>query len=149
MKKNRIAPSFLNLLKIYVPIYLLTTIIFYLLIGVVWPPTLYHYLLLLGWTLLTLFYLIFGYTQTTYEVTKHQIIHHKGKTTLYYNYKEIIYIDEKYSSKKGSIRFVTSQGHERYLMHDKGKIVYHALLENATNLKPRDEVNRLFPSLKL
>ncbi len=149
MNDKRIYPHFLNLLKIYLPIYLLAGIVFYLMVGVKFPPTLIHYLVVVGWTILTAGYLIFGSKNSYYTLTKHEIIHHKGAHKLYYAYKDIIYIDTTYSERKGSIRFVTSKGDERYLMHDKEHLVYKEMLAKVANLKTREEINRLFPTLKL
>ena len=147
--KKKIYTSFKGLLLIYLPIYLLVSIVFYLIIGITFPPTLNHYLVLLIWTLTTVIYLIVGYTNIYYEITKHEIIHHKGRNTLHYPYKDIIYIDEAYSEKKLSIRFVTRKGDERYLAHDPKRLVYKAMLERVDAYWSLEEIKRQFPSLKL
>lgn len=146
---KKIHTSFKGLLLIYLPIYLLMTIIFYLTVGIVFPPTLTHYLIIVGWTILTAFYVIYGYKNSYYELTKHEIIHTKGANKLHYPYKDIVYIDEVYSAKKLSIRFVTSKGDERYLAHDKGKLVYKTMLEKVERQMTKDELNQKFPRLRL
>jgi hypothetical protein len=91
---------------------------------------------------------VFGYKNSYYELTKHEIVHHKGGNILYYKFDDIIYIDEVYSSKKLSMRFVTRIGDERYLAHDPKKLVYEAMLERCTNLVDKDELHRRFPKIK-
>lgn len=146
---KKIYTSFKGLLIIYLPIYLLVSIIFYLITGITFPPTLYHYLVLLIWTVTTVIYLIIGYKNSYYEITKHEIVHHKGRNTLYYPFKDIIYIDEAYSEKKLSIRFVTRKGDERYLAHDPKKLIYKAMKEKVEKYWSLDEIKKQFPSLKL
>lgn len=147
--QNKIAPSFWSLFKIYIPIYLISVVVFYLIIGVVWPPKLMHYLLLGGWTIVTIIYLVLAYNKTHYELTKHEIVHYKGGAILYYPFKDIIYIDTNYSTKKGSIRFVTNKGDERFLLHDRKRLVYKEMVERCTNLRSKNDINRQFPKLKL
>ncbi len=149
MKKNYIYPRFGYLLRIYIPVYLISGVIFYLIIGLVWPPTLVHYLVIALWTVLTAVYLIYGYKTSYYELSKHEIKQRKGGNVLTYPFKDIIFIDEPYSSKKSYVHFVTSKGDERFLLHDKKRIIYNAIVERTTNLKTKEEVNRMFPKLKL
>lgn len=149
MKKNYIYPRLGYLLRIYIPVYIISAIVFYLMLGVVWPPTLKHYLVFAGWTILTLIYLIYAYKMGYYEITKHEIKQRKGGNVLTYPFKDIIFIDEPYSSKKSYIHFVTNKGDERFLLHDKKRLVYKAIVERTSNLKTKDEVNRMFPKLKL
>ncbi|MDY0214254.1 MAG: hypothetical protein RBS24_01795 [Bacilli bacterium] len=146
---KKIYTSFKGLLIIYLPVYFLVAIIFYLIMGITFPPTLYHYLAVGIWTITTIIYLIFGYKSSYYEIGKHELIHHKGKQVLYYPYKDIIYIDENYSSKKLSIRFVTRKGDERYLAHDPQKLVYQAMLAKVEPYWSIEEINKAFPKLKL
>lgn len=147
--KKRIYPSFKGLLLIYVPVYLIVLIIFYLIVGVTFPPTLTHYLISSGWTLLTIFYLIYGYKNSYYELTKHELIHTKGGTRLIYPFKDIVYIDETYSDRKLSMRFVTRKGDERYLTHDPKRVVYHELKKRVTNPLSKAEFSKAYPKLKL
>lgn len=149
MTNKKIAPSFWSLFLVYIPVYLITMIVFYVLIAVAWPPLLMHYLILSGWTIVTVIYLVVGYKKTHYELTKHEIIHHKGNAILYYPFKDIVYIDKTYSERKRSMRFFTSQGDERYLMHDRKRLVYKTMVEKATNVRSLDEFKRQFPKLKL
>jgi len=148
MKDKRIYTSFRGLFLIYLPIYLLISIIFYLIVGIKFPPTLNHYLTVGGWTIITAIYLIFGYKNSYYELTKHEIVHHKGSNILYYKFDDIIYIDKVYSGKKLSIRFFTRIGDERYLAHDPKKKVYNTMLERCTNLIDKEELLRRFPKIK-
>lgn len=146
---KRIYTSFKGLLLIYLPIYFLVAIIFYLVAGLTFPPTLYHYIAVGIWTVTTIFYLVYGYRSTYYEITKHEIIHYKGKNALHYPFKDIIYIDEAYSSKKLSIRFVTRKGDERYLTHDRHKLVYQAMLNKVEKYWSLEQIKKEFPKLKL
>ncbi len=149
MKKDYIYPRFAYLLRIYIPVYLIAGGLFYIMIGLVWPPTLVHYLIIIGWTILTGIYLFYGYKTSYYQITKHEIKQRKGGSLLTYAFKDIIFIDEPYSSKKSYIHFVTNKGDERFLLHDQKRLVYQAIVERTTNLKTKDEVNRMFPKLKL
>lgn len=147
--KNKIHTSFKALLLIYLPLYVIGSIIFYLIAGLNFPPLLRHYISLIIWTGLTVFYLVIAYRSAYYEISKHAIIHHKGKNTLYYNYKDIIYIDEAYSEKKLSIRFITRVGDERYLTHDPKRLVYKAMVERVGPYMSKEEINRQFPKIHL
>lgn len=147
MKNRKIYTSFKGLLLIYLPVYFLMVIIFYLIVGIKFPPTLNHYLAIGGWTVITVIYLIFGYRNSYYEIKKHEIVHHKGSKTLYYKYDDIIYIDTVYSDKKRSVRFFTRIGDERYLAHDPQKKVYNAMLEKCKNLVSKEELLKRFPKI--
>lgn len=147
--KTRIYPSFKALLAIYVPVYLIVLIVFYLIVGVTFPPTLTHYLISGGWTILTIFYLIYGYKSSYYELNKHELIHTKGGTRLIYPFKDIVYIDEVYSDKKLSLRFVTRKGDERYLAHDPKRIIYSELKKRVPVTLTKSELLKAYPKLKL
>lgn len=146
---KRIYTSIKGLLLVFLPVYLLSAIIFYLMLGVIWPPNVYQYLMLGGWTILTIIYLVLAYSNSYYELTKHEIKHTKGKEILYYAYKDILYIDELHSSKKTTIRFVTRLGDERYLTHDPKRLVYTEMLLKTPHRVSKEAIKSQFPKLNL
>ena len=137
------------ILTIFLPIYALSIIVFYALIGLVFPPTLLHYLLLGAWTVVTILYLVFANRLNYYELTKRELIHYRNKNQMRYVYKDIWYIDEHYSANKKSIRFFTNQGDERYIIHDKKRIIYTELLKRCPNLLTKEAYLTKFPKLKM
>lgn len=139
----------LYIIAVFLPIYALSIVVFYLLIGVVFPPTILHYILLGSWTLVTLIYLIFANRLNYYELTKRELIHYRNKKEMRYIYKDIWYIDVFYSNKKSSLRFFTSRGDERFIIHDKKRIILAELLKRCPNLITKEAYLQKFPKVKM
>lgn len=137
------------ILIIFLPIYLLSIIAFYLTIGVVFPPSLLHYIILGAWTVVTILYMVFANKLNYYELGKKELTHYRNKKVLTYNYKDIWYIDEAYSSRKKSIRFFTNRGDERYIIHDKKRVIYTELLKRCPNLQSKQSYLQKFPNIKM
>ena len=84
-----------------------------------------------------------------YVITKDSLVHHRMYDELYYNYKDILYIDEEYTHKKETLLFYTNKGDQRFLVLDKEHKIYDALKSNCKNLISREEFHRKFPKVKL
>ncbi len=149
MNNERIYADPRHVLKYFIPIYLISMIVFYFMIAVAWPPVLLHYILLGAWTLVTAFYIIFANRRSYYVFSKKELKHYRGKQILYYPYKDIWFIDEFYSDKKNSIRFFTNRGDERYIIHDKNKTIYKELLVRCPNLLTKADYRAKFPKIKM
>ncbi len=78
--------------------------------------------------ILAVFSIIVSIKQTYYVVDKHKIVHVKmGKVYEYY-FKDIIFIDEKFSKKHKMLLFYKNNGHPYYLAFDKDGVIYEYAL---------------------
>ena len=84
-----------------------------------------------------------------YVITKEAIVHHRIYDELYYNYKDILYIDEEYTHKKKTLLFYTKKGDQRFLVLDKENKIYDAMKANCKNLISREEFHNKFPKVRL
>lgn len=150
MNKTKYHARFLNLFLMYLVVFIISLFIFLIIPGKpLFPPAPIHYIIIAIWVPLTIFYIIYAYKSNYYTLTKHALNHHKGRNTLIYNFKEIVYIDEAYSSKKGSIKFFTSKGDERYILHDKKREVYNIMLKRCNNTLSKEQFLQNYPKIKL
>lgn len=77
---------------------------------------------------LAIFSIVMSIKQTYYVVDKNKIVHVKmGKVYEYY-FKDIIFIDEKFSKKHKMLLFYKNNGHPYYLAFDKEGIIYEYAL---------------------
>lgn len=101
----------------------------------------------------SIFAFIFGsfflVNNSYYEVTKTALIQHKGKNTLIYDFKDILYIDHPYTLKHNTLMIYTAKGDTRFFVLDTKKELYHLVKENAHNLISKEEYNKRFPKNKI
>ncbi len=92
---------------------------------------------------LAIFSIIVSIKQTYYVVNKYKIVHVKmGKVYEYY-FKDIIYIDEKFSKKHKMLLFYKNNGHPYYLAFDKKGVIYEYAL-NYSHLISEEEFYERF-----
>ncbi len=97
---------------------------------------------------LTIFLIVVSITQTYYVLDKTKIVHVKMGKTFEYFYKDIIFIDEKWSRKHKMLLFYKNNGHGYYLAFDKeGLILEYAL--TYSHLISEEEFAMRFPNVKL
>lgn len=93
--------------------------------------------------------LAFSLKANFYIVTDKYIEVHKFGKVYLYTYSDIFYIDEQYSIKTKTLTFVTKHGHVKYLTFDKDGTIFSKVMKGCKNLKSRQEILALFPSIKL
>lgn len=145
----KLKPKITRIILPYVIFYVLVVVGSYFPIAMTWPPVLLHYIFFAAWTLLFTILTIIGVRYNSYEITKHYLIHIKGKERLSYAYKDILYIDEAHSRKHKTLLFYTNKGDERHLVLDPEGILLESTLERAKNVISFEEYKRRFPKTKL
>ena len=68
---------------------------------------------------------------------------------MYYNYSDVVYIDEAQSEKRRVLCFYTNKGHTRYLPFDKDGLIYKEMRKRCKNLLSQEEFKRHYPDVKL
>ena len=87
-------------------------------------------------------------TQTYYELDKEKLIHHKMGKTYTYKFKEILYVDEEWSTKHKMVWFYDNAGKDHYLAFDKDGEIYKAIIERSP-LMEWGEYKAKFPNAKM
>ena len=67
----------------------------------------------------------------------------------YFEYNDIIYIDEEWSRKNNILVFVTNRGHAIYLILDKKQVLLDEMLKRCPNLTTKEETKMRFPDVKI
>lgn len=140
----------LKIILIFVALFFVFEVIFYISIQHenFWPleTSFYYYTPIL--LVLSVVFCIISITQTYYKLDKHKITHVKmGKTNEYY-FKDILYIDEEWSTKHKTLLFYLNNGRQRFLTFDKEGLIYEYALEYS-HLISREEFHMRFPNVKL
>lgn len=110
-----------------------------------WRP----YTIIGVWTALSAGLVIATFLTGYYEVYKKYVVVHRGNKKLIYYFSDVVYIDEKQYEKSRTVAFFTRQGHSRYLMGDKGDILFKAMIANATNRLDEETFKAKYPKVKL
>ncbi len=91
---------------------------------------------------------VLSITQTYYVVDKSRIIHVRMGKVFEYNFRDILFIDEKWSEKHKMLLFYDKSGNARYLAFDKKHVIYDYALEYS-HLVSEEEFRNMFPKIKL
>lgn len=145
----KLKPRLSRIILPYLVIYALLLIAGYLLVGLSFPPGLYHYIMIVILTVCFAILIIVGVKYNTYELHKNHLAHQKGFETVIYNFDDILYIDEAYSRKHKTLLFYTAKGHEIFLALDKEMILLERVLEKTKKRITREEYKMRFPRVKL
>ena len=135
-------------IRLYLLFGLVLSLFFYMIPGLTFPPTPAHYIILAAWALTTFIYAFIGVKTNYYVIEKQGIIHHRFNKDYMYAYKDIIFVDEAYSHKHKTLRFVTKSEHVYYLLFDREGKLYDLVKQHADSLSPQDFSNR-YPHIKL
>ncbi|HOJ45408.1 MAG TPA: hypothetical protein PK340_05215 [Bacilli bacterium] len=135
-------------IRLYLAFGLVLSVFFYMIPGFTFPPTPAHYIILGAWMLTTAIYALIGVKTNYYVIEKHGIVHHRFNKDYMYAYKDIIYIDEPYSARHKTMRFVTKSEHVYYLMFDHDGKIFDLAKQHADLLSSQDFSNR-YPHIKL
>ena len=147
---NKLHISSKRIILIYSVVFIVLEAIFYISFqqGNFWPlsTSFYFYTpLILG---VVIFMIVLSIKQTYYLLDKSKIVHVKMGKEFEYYFKDIIFIDEKWSRKHKMLLFYKENGHPYYLAFDKeGKIFEYAL--NYSHLISEKEFLARFPNVKL
>ena len=114
-----------------------------------WDSIIADIIIVAVWIAIVVIFLIVLLKYNYYTVTKTEIIHHRFNKDLHYDFKKIIYIDEVYTEKHGTLCFYTDKGNCRFLILDKNKELYEIVKANATNALTREQFHAKFPKIKL
>ena len=68
---------------------------------------------------------------------------------MYYEYKDVVYIDKKQSEKKRVLCFYTNKGHVRYLPFDKEGKIYETMCNKCHNLLSDEDFHNKYPDVKI
>lgn len=113
-----------------------------------WPWDWKPYAVIVIWLILSITYLILSLKANYYILEDKYVCVHRYKKELYYYFKDVVYIDEKYSKKRKVIRFATNKGDIRYITFDKQNQLFPTFLKKCKNLLSYDQLMERFPSLK-
>jgi len=137
-----------RLIRVYLILGLFFGIFFYLIPGFAFPPTQTHWFIMGVWFVTTLIYILVGIFTNYYKIEKDGILQHRFTKNYFFRYDEIIYVDEEYTKKHKTLRFVTNQGQLQFLLLDKNELIY-AEVKKKCDLINEEEMNRRFPRLKI
>ena len=84
-----------------------------------------------------------------YYLNKDYLEVHRIKNTLYFHYKDIIYIDTSKGNKNNTVTIMLNKGLVQYLVADDKGQLYDNLISKCHNLKTKEEVQKLFPRSKI
>ena len=93
--------------------------------------------------------LVLSLTRNFYVIEDKFLVSVKGYKEMYYNYKDVVYIDKKQSEKKKVLCFYTNKGHVRYLAFDKNGEIYKAMCDKCHNLLNDEEFHSKYPNVKI
>ncbi len=141
-----------RIILIYLALFLVMEIIFYISFqlssGQFYPFHISFYIytpILLG---LAIMFTVMSLTQTYYVLEKTRFVHVKLGKVYAYNFKDIIYVDEKWSTKHKMIAFITKDSSKiKYLAFDKKHVIYDKILEKSP-LMSEEEFKIRHPNIK-
>lgn len=93
-------------------------------------------------------FLILTLVKSYYEFDNKHLIY-KAMKTYEYTYDNIIFINEEYSRKHGTLEFYLSNGKNVLLTMDKDKILLEELLKRCKKTISKEEFLKKFPTAKL
>ena len=141
-----------RIIKIFLLTFVVFEFIFYFSFqganGKLWPldNSFYYYTPLLF--VATGIFCYISLTQTYYKIEGATFIHSKMGKVVEYNFSNIIYIDEEFSTRKKIMRFFTRDGREHVLIFDKNAVLYKTALEKC-QLITREDFIRRYPNVKM
>ena len=97
---------------------------------------------------LSVIFCYFSITRTYYLIDKDKITHYRNGKVFEYHFRDIVFIDEKWSSKHKTMLFFMNDGRAKYLAFDKEGIIYQYALEYS-HLLSEEEFAERFPNVKL
>lgn len=149
-KENKLHINPWRIVLIFVVLFLIFDAIFYFSFQSqhLWPLETSFYIYTPALLISSAFFCFVSITQTYYLVDKEKITHSKmGKTYVYY-FKDILYIDEEWSTKHKMLLFYGKDGIGRYLAWDKEGKIYQAAMEKS-HLISREEYITRYPNAKM
>ena len=99
--------------------------------------------------IISILMLVLSLTRVFYVIESKYLVSVKGYKEMYYNYKDVVYIDKEKSEKKKTLCFYTNKGHVRYLPFDKDGKIYEAMCNKCHNLLSEEEFRSQYPNVKL
>ena len=93
--------------------------------------------------------LVLSLTRNFYVIEPKFLVVVKGYKEVYYNYKDVVYIDKKQSEKKRVLSFYTNKGHAIYLPFDKNGKIYEAMCNKCHGLLSDEEFKAQYPNVKI
>ena len=93
--------------------------------------------------------LVLSLTRNFYVIESNYLVTVKGYKEMYYNYKDVVYIDKAQSEKKKVLCFYTNKGHVRYLPFDKDGKIYETMCNKCRNLLSDEEFHIQYPNVNL
>ena len=146
-----IYPNMKKTLFYFFLISVLALFLFYLTIdgSFTFPFPTKDYIFFAGWLAITLVYFFITLKMSYYRLEKKGLYQKRMTKEYFYDYKEIIYIDEEWSRKNKILLFVTNRGHAIYLILDKKQTLLDEMLKRCPNLVSKDETKARFPNVKI
>lgn len=92
---------------------------------------------------------IFSTRQYYYVIDKKNFMMKKFNKEFYFDYDNIIYIDQNRKNKNKAIAFFTPKSGVHYLTPDKDDILYQTLLKKCQNLISEQDFKIRFPNVKI
>lgn len=82
-----------------------------------------------------------------YEIDNKGVMVKRLGKKLFYRFSEVLYINEEYSLKKGTIAFVTKKGDVVYLTSDEDGVLLKTMIKECKNCIDEEELYRRFPRI--
>ena len=108
-----------------------------------------QYLIIALFVIISAFMLFMSLKRNFYVIESKYLVAVKGTKEMYYNYKDVVYIDKVQSEKKKVLSFYTNKGHVRYLPFDKDGKIYKEMCNKCHNLLSDEEFHSKFPNVKI
>ena len=146
-----IYPNMKKTLLYFFAISIVVLFLFYLTIdgSFTFPFPTKDYIFFAGWLVITLTYFIITLKMSYYRLEKKGLYQKRMTKEYYFQYNDIIYIDEEWSRKNNILVFVTNRGHAIYLILDKKQTLLDEMLKRCPNLTTKEETKMRFPDVKI
>ena len=98
---------------------------------------------------ISIFMLVLGLVRNFYVSEPKTLVVFKGTRVMYYDYSDVVYIDEEASQRKKTVIFCTNKGHVRYLPFDKDGKIYDIMVSKCKNRLELDAFRIKYPNVKI
>lgn len=146
----KIKPALKKTMIMFTILALLMLIIFYSSLGSFkWPPETFDYVLFGTWAILTASFLFVTIKYGYYTLEKKGLYQRRFTKVLFYEYDQVVFIDEKWSRKTNTLRFVMRNSDVRYLVADKKQVLIDEMIKRCKNTLSEEDFSIQYPQVKL
>lgn len=114
-----------------------------------WPPTTLDYVIFGIWLAMTIFFLFITIVYGYYEIQDEALMQRRFTKQIFYYYDEVVYIDEEWSRKNGTLLFIDKRGNKHYLIMDAKGILLEQMCKKCRHLLSEEQLSGKYPHVKL